>query len=797
MFKHYFRIGWRNLVKNKVFTAVNIAGLAIGLTCCLFMALYIRHEVSYDSFQPKADRTVRMIMEYGANGKVNKGNYTSTKVGPLFVRSFPEVEEAVRMTSTKRVVKYGDKLFTEKAFLFADSTFFNVFENRFVRGDAKTALNGPNKVVLTEATAAKYFGTEDPVGKTLLLGADGLPFTVTGVMKDYPSASQIAFDFLASFSSLGASQDRTFWDANFTTYLLLRNKEAIASLQEKIPGFMKKEGEGDTQGNGYITFWLEHLRWIHLHSEYAAFVPNNSITYVYIVGAVAVLMLLIACFTYINLSTARATERAKEVGLRKVVGAEKRQLFWQFISESVLLTLAALLIAIAAVAALLPAFNSLADKELHLRDLFSPVILGFAAVVLLCISLLAGSYPALVLTRFQPVAVLKGAFKNSASALTLRRSLIVFQFVISVVLIVSTLIIQNQLRYIQTKNLGYNREHIIVLPADAKTQEKIATVRSLFKANPQVLQVARAYNPPTEIVGGYSMRSEAMPANANISVIANLVDDEFVPATGLQFISGGNFSAQDVADVMVDSQAAKRYHFILNESAARELGWSPQEAIGKKMFLGDHRPGYVKGVVKDFHFASLHESIKPLVLFTDGWMGTLLVKVSGKDLPNTIAYLQAQWKTLVPHRPFEYSFLDEEYNKLYSAELRLGKVLGIFTGIAVLLACLGLFGLSAFVIQQRTKEIGIRKVLGASVAGVVVLLSKDFLRLVAVAMLIAFPLGAWVLNKWLQGFAYRVGLNAWLFAAAAVLALLVTLLTVSFQAVRAATANPVKSLRTE
>jgi len=797
MLQHYFRIAWRNLTKNKVFSAINVIGLAIGLTCCLFMTLYIKHELSYDSFQEKGDRIARVIMEYSFSGKVNKGNYTSTKVAPTFARTFPEVETAVRMAVATRVVKYDEKLFTEKKFMFADSTFFKIFSAQILAGDAKTALNGPNVVVLTESAAKKYFGKTDAVGKTIKIGSSGIDYQITGVMKDYPSNSQMRFDFLASFSSLGVSQEKTYWEANYTTYLLLKDEASIAGLQAKIPSFMKREMKGEVSGNDYVTFWLEPLKKIHLYSDYQGFEPNNSITYVYVVGAVALLMLLIACFTYINLSTARSIERAKEVGVRKVVGAFKKQIFWQFISESVILSVFALVLSLLAVLVLLPAFNRLTDKELNASSLLSPAIVGFCLLVILSISLFAGSYPALILSRFQPIKVLKGAFKNTASGLLLRRSLIVFQFVISVFLIISTFIIENQLRFIQTKNLGLDREHVLVMPVDSKMLEKMDAIKTVFKSNPNVLHVSRIAHNPTNMQGGYNMRRDDMPEETQIMVTANPIDNEFLKTTGIKILAGSDLTEQDMKDIQKEKQEEKIYHYVLNESAAKDLGWTPEEAVGKKMFLGNHRPGYVRAVVSNFHFTSLHNPIKPLVLFPEEWSSNMLVKVSGKDLEGTLAFLQSRWKEVIPFRPFEYSFLDEDYDKLNTAELRLGKVLTIFTGIAVLLACLGLFGLSAFVIQQRTKEIGIRKVLGATVSNVVALLSKDFIRLVVLAILIAFPIGAWIMHKWLQDFAYRIQISWWMFAIAAFVALGITILTISFQAIRAALNNPVKSLRTE
>jgi putative ABC transport system permease protein len=796
MFKHYFQIAWRNLWKSRVFSIINVLGLAVGITCCLLMALYIKHELSYDDFQQKGDRIARVIMEYSFSGSVSKGNFTSTKVAPAFKRTFPEVESAVRMSQVGRVVQYGDQLFNEKRFLFADSSFFDLFSFRLLKGNRQQALSGPNKVVLTASAAQKYFGAQDPMDKIIKVGSNGADYVVTGVIEDCPSNSQIKFDLLASFSSLGANQEKTYWDANFTTYFLLKDKASIASLQAKIPGFMKQEMKGLT-GTDYVTFWLEPFKRIHLYSEYQGFEPNGSIVYVYIVGAVAILMLLIACFTYVNLSTARSMERAKEVGIRKVTGAYQKQIFWQFISESFILSVVALIISIVSVLVLLPAFARLTDREITATALNSPFIAGFMLLVVLCISLLAGSYPALVLSRFQPVKVLKGAFKNSFSGQWLRRSLTVFQFVISVFLIVATFIIQRQLNYIKTKNLGFDREHVLVFTIDGKVRENMTALKTIFKSNPNVLHISRAYNDPTNILGGYNMRSAEMPENTQIMVTANPVDEEFIKTTGIKIVEGSDFSEQDVKDVMKDDQTQKVYHYVLNESAAKELGWKPEEAIGKKMFLGNHRPGFVKAVIKDFHFSSMHNPIKPLVLFNEEWTNTLLVKIAGTNIAGTIAFLQDKWKEVAPHRPFEYHFLDEDYDKLYSSELRLGKVLNIFTGIAILLACLGLFGLSAYSIQQRTKEIGIRKVLGASMSDVIALLSKDYVKLVMVAILIAFPVAGWMMHKWLQDFAYRIQMSWWMFAVAAFAALFITLVTISFQAIKAALTNPVKNLRTE
>ena len=425
-----------------------------------------------------------------------------------------------------------------------------------------------------------------------------------------------------------------------------------------------------------------------------------------------------------------------------------------------------------------------------------PFIL-FSISVAIIISFLAGAYPALILTKFQPVKVLKGAFKNTASGQILRKSLIVFQFAISVFLIVSTFIVQQQLYFIQHVKLGYDRDHVIVLPLDDKMMNNLAVIKQQFRQNPDVLSVSACSNTPVQGGGGFSMRSALMPDDKQMAVFADRVDEDYVTTVGLQIIAGKNFTSQDMKDASNDDYQKNIYHFILNESAAKQLGWTAQEAIGKKMFLGNERPGIVAGVVKDFHFESLHTPIKPFVLFPETWKRQLLVKVSGAHLQQTISHLESSWKTLVPYRPFEFHFLDEDYNKLYSSERRLGTIMDLFAGIAIVLACLGLFGLSAYTVQQRFKEIGIRKVLGGSVSNIVVTLSRDFILLTGIAIFIAIPAAWWASAKWLQSFSYRTSVTWNVFVIAALATILLAIITVSFQAIKAAMANPVKSLRTE
>jgi putative ABC transport system permease protein len=815
MIRNWLRTALRNFRKNGMATAINIFGLTIGLSSCLLIALFIRHELSYDNFEINGPRIARMIMEYrfDGGGEARRGNFTSTKVAPTFRRVFPEVESAVRMTENDRIVRYKEKLFYESRFMYADSSFFDVFSFSLLRGDGRAALSGPQKVILTESTARKYFGDSDPVGRLLRVGTDSLDYLVTGVMRDVPSNSQFKFDFLASFSSLYANQEETYWDANYGTFLLLRHPSDMEKLQPKITAFMKKEMKG--QGAS-VNFYPEPFERIHLYSEYVGFEPGTSIVYIYILAGVALLILVIACSTYINLSTARAVDRAREVGVRKVVGAGRGQLFWQFIGESFLLCTGSVVLSLVVVLSVLPAFNTLADRQLPVSSLISPLFLLMALAISVVVSLLAGGYPALVLSRFHPVKVLKGAFRNTRSGQGLRQSLIVFQFIISVFLIVSTLIMQRQLSYIRHRNLGYDREHVVELPIVSQMLPGIDYLKTQLKTNPDVLSVSHCSSSPVVIWGGYNMRSATMQEGVQMNVYGNPIDEDFIPTTGLQLVAGENITAQDMRDAdprdftatgafvrgggvgaSPGSTVKPVFHFILNETAARQLGWTPQQAVGQRMFLDESRPGVVKGVIRDFNFQSLHSPIEGLVLFPNMRAGHLLVRVAGHQMPQTLAFIESKFRQLEPDVPYSMKFMDEEYNKLYDSEQRLGKVMNLFSAIAIVLACLGLFGLSSYSAKQRVKEIGIRKVLGASTGQLAVLMSAGFVRLAVVAILVSMPLAAWMMHRWLQDFAYRTTIAWWIFLLAGVVVIFLTLATVSITATRTAMLNPVKNLKEE
>lgn len=800
MFKSYFKIAWRNLQKNKLYTFVNITGLTVGIASCILIGLYISQELSFDRFHARADRIVRVTMQYDNEGVTQHVVTTGTKVGPQLRRTFPAITAFTRTIQYTPVISVGDKVFNEPRFLFADSAFFSIFSFPLVKGDPATVLAAPNQVVITETMAKKYFGSDDPIGKTLKVN-NGKDYTIAGIAKDAPENSQIRFNFIASFSSMRVSHEEIWWTANYVTYLLLAHPQDLAPLQRQITAYMATDRlrqetrleEHDT----HLSFNLEPLTRVHLHSALDGLEPNGSITYIYILGAIAVLILVIACVNYTNLATAQAQGRTGEISIRKVLGAGKGQLFRQYLGESLILTIIALLLATIISIQLLPTLNELTGKSLTAGALLQPLPLLALLLLGVIVSLMAGAYPAFVLSNIRLMSILRSGFRLSSSGGNLRRSLIVVQFVISVFLMISTMVILQQLSFIQNKKLGYDKDHVLVLPASEEINNRYDAVKTAVRQMPQVTNIGGASGTPTYVQWTDGLTAMTGTGKRSFSIKAIPCDADFVKTLGIQIIAGESFNPADM-HLMDTSDNYKnfRYSFMLNESAVKALGWTPEQALGKTVVKGN--PGIVRAVVKDFHFSSMHEAIGPLVLFQDTeWISRMYVKVSGKDLPGTIAHLQTIWREYAPHQPFEYHFLDEDYNALYKTETRTGELFGTFSLTAILLACLGLFALAAYTTAQRTKEIGIRKVLGASLTSLAGMLSKDFLKLVVIASLIALPLSWWAMNRWLQDFVYHITLSWWMFAAVILLAVLIALVTVSFQAIRAGLANSVKSLRTE
>ena len=799
MFKNYFKIAWRNLQKNKLYSFVNIIGLTVGITSCILIGLYIIHELSYDRFHKNASRIVRVTMEGGSDGSIDKVAVTGTKVGPQFQRSFPAVQAFTRTMKYDGLVSYGGKKFKEQGILFADSTFFTIFSFQLIKGDPAAVLKAPNQVVITESLAKKYFGDEDPVGKTLNV-FNTRNYIVSGVAADAPKNSQVRFSLVVSFSSTRASKTEEWWSANYVTYLLLARPDNLPSLQRQVTAFMKTDQprkEAGLTGANYLTFWLEPLAYVHLHSSLDGLEPNGNITYIYILAAIAVLILTIACVNYTNLATAQSEGRKGEISIRKVLGAGKGQLLRQYLGESFLLTFISLVLAIVLSIQLLPLFNHIADKSLSASDILRPIPLSSLLLLGIIVSILAGAYPALILSNLKLMELLRSGFRLSHSGGGLRKSLIVFQFAIAVFLMVSTIFIVQQLSFIRNKKLGYDKDHVLVLPIADGMQKDYDAIKAAISLDPRILSVGGACGNPTFVQWTDALKVGVGGERKSISVKAIPADQDFVRTLGIRILSGTDFSRADLHLMDTSNDGANyRYSFMLNESAAKALGWTPEQAIGKTVYK--NRPGTVKAVVKDFHFASMHESIGPLILFQDTqFLSSLYVKITGKDVGGAIDYLQGVWKERIPYYPFEYHFLDDDYNALYTTETRTGQLFGAFALTAILLACLGLFALAAFTTVQRTKEIGIRKVLGASLTSITALLSADFLKLVSIAALVAFPLSFWAVSKWLHEFAYHISISAWVFVAAFMLSLLISLLTVGFQAIRAGLANPVKSLRSE
>jgi len=788
----FFKVAWRKIVKNKLYAFVNMAGLTIGIASCLLIGLYISHELSYDKFNKNAARIVRVTTDYDFGDAPRQVAVSGTKVGPQFKRTFPSVEAFTRTYKRTRIVAYADNVFDEKNFLYADSSFFRIFSFAPLEGDISSALNAPGKIVVSEGIAKKYFGSEKAIGKILKVG--DVDFEITGVTKNVPSNSQIQFDFVASFSSLTQSNEEKWMEANYVTYLLLENEQQIVSLQRQVAEYMRNisKSEFKLKGNQYLTYHLEPLTSVHLYSQLSGFEPNSNVVYIYILFGIAILILAIACVNYVNLAVAQSSGRTAEISMHKILGAAKRQIFSQFIGESFFMTSLAAILAVCVAVLTLPFFNTLSGKQFHNDVLFSPLVLSMLALLCLVVSFAAGLYPALLIANVKLVKLLKSGFTFSSRG-TVKKSLIIFQFIISISLVISTIVILQQLKFLRNKDLGYNKNNVVVLPLDDKVSEHYDAIKSEINSVEGVQHVTAA----RELINVQWLDGIKGGNEEEITVNAIPCDEDFVKTMELKLIAGTDFTKADVMqmDTSGDDKNLK-YSFMVNESAAKALGWKPDYAIGKRISKGV--PGTIKAVVKDFHFHSMHEPITPLVLFLDSRRAnSILIKVLPGDVSATLDRLKKVWNARVTHRPFEYHFLNEDYEALYKTERQTAAVFSTFSVLAIVLACLGLFALTAFAITQRSKEIGIRKVLGASVPGIVSLLSKDFLILVLISILIATPLAWYFMNKWLQDFAYRIHVHWWVFFAAGIIAVFIALVTVSIQSIKAAVINPVKALRND
>jgi len=794
MIKNYFRIALRNLWRHRVFSFINIMGLTVGIAACFLIFLYIRFELSYDAFNTKADRTYRVVADIKTPTETINAGGPSWAVPPNLKDEFPEIEAFARFSDGSLLFRKGDIKFQEENAMFADSAAFQIFDFKLLKGNPKTALKEQLSVVMSETAAKKYFGNiNNAVGQTLLMTSDNHHVIVTGIMQDIPENSQIKPDVLVSMSTMtqkfNPRLDTQWGNYGASAYILLKPGINARALQAKFPAFLeKRNGQQMKKSQMYATLILEPLRDVYLRSTRNGSKTGN-ITNVYIFSIVAIFILLIACINFINLTTARAAERAKEVGIRKVVGAEKMQITRQFMSESVMLCLIAFVLAAGLSSLFLPLFNKLAGKTISTGIFSNGTDLLLLLLAAIGIGLLAGIYPALVLSSFKPVTVLKGRFATGSKGIMLRKGLVIAQFTISIALIIGTIVVYRQMSYMRNQDLGFSKDQLMVIdthgdPALQSFRQAIAGI-SRVKSTALSSSVPGGGNP-----GAYSeienVKGDLQIANLDLY----FVDWDYIPQFKIKMVAGRAFAREFGTDT---TQA-----MVLNEAAVKMFGYSsPEQAIGKR-FKQWGREGRIIGVMKDFHFRALQQPIKPLSMRIEPHECDLVsANVSADDLPATIAAIENKWKALIPNRPFSYYFLDEFFDRQYRAEERFGRLFLNFAILAIFISCLGLLGLASYSTMQRTREIGIRKIMGASVSNIVHLLSKDFLLLVIIAFFMASPLAWFVMHNWLRDFAYRIDINWWIFIAAGISAVIIALSTVSFQAIRAALANPVKSLRTE
>jgi putative ABC transport system permease protein len=811
MLRNYVKIAWRNLMKSKAFSMINIVGLSIGMACCMLILLYVQNETSYDKHHPRANDIYRVGTTFISPDQTRNMPTTPAPMAFALKADFPEVEQAARVfvpfNEDKAIFKLAQNGKTIQSFYetkgyFADSTFFDLFSYHFLEGNPHTALNDPNSVVISEEIAQKMFGAASALNRIVRISNSNgnIDFKITGVFSP-EKLSHIEGRYFMSLSSGGMGEYiRTVknfaFNNMFFTYVRLVPGASPDALEKKLPAFIEKYAGADMKTAGFRKRqFLEAIPDVHLYSEDNGNMGNKgSIQYVYLLTSIALFTLLIACINFMNLATARSGKRAAEVGIRKVVGAEKSMLIGQFIGESLLLSLLALVIAVGMVYLFLPVFNSLAHTSIDLTFPKHALTLLWFVLLAVVTGIVAGSYPAFYLSSFQPVRVLKGKFINSLAAVNLRRALVVFQFAISIMLILASLVVWQQMTYLKGQSLGFTKEQQIVIPLRTETtKSNYAAFKAEIQRNNQVASAAGAFSYP----GVFTARDQNLytdgKTNAeSLNLKMNDIDYDFIETLGFELKSGRAFSPEFPADSS---------RIIINEKAAAEFGFSPQQAIGKRLHFEWEKRVYdleIIGVVKNFHYEGLQKPIGRFGFLLDrGTHNYIIVKANTASMVSMLPFLESKWKALNPEEPFEYTFLDQDFQRNYDTEQRMGVIVGYFTFIAILISCLGLYGLAAFTAEQKTKEIGIRKVMGASIPNLVQLLSRDFLKLVLVSFVIAAPLAWYFMHGWLQNFAYRITIQWWAFALAGGLALLIAFVTVSYQAVKAALANPVKSLRSE
>ncbi|MEM7297463.1 MAG: ABC transporter permease [Bacteroidota bacterium] len=811
MLRNYLKSSYRSLIKNKAYSIINVLGLTVGITCCLLISLYVQDEMSYDNFFEDNDRIYRVALERVYPTNTRYFGSSPVNLAPTLLENYPEVEEAGRLHrlffQNEIEVTIGENRFIEDKYLFADNDFFNVFSFEFVEGDASSALEGVNDVVITESTAKRFFGEGTALNK--VYNIDTTSFLVSGVIKDVPSNSHMAFDILGSIHSLPfleqAASSNSWINPWLFTYIKLEEGVNPKTLEDKLPEMVRTYGmasilsqlsiseeEYPSSGNEF-NYFLQPAKDIHLKSNLDVEIQANSnINYVYLLIAVVFFILIISCINFINMATARSAERAKEVGVRKVLGSHKSMLVKQFLTEANLVALIAFLLAIVATMAVLPSFNTLVGKQLGLEAISNPIILTGLIVVILFIGTLAGIYPALVISSIKSALVLKGKYSTSSKGIWLRNSLIVFQFFISIAMISGMLLLNKQMTFMQNKQLGFNKENVIVVDQ----AQEVGTDQQAFKnellAMEGIKNVSYGFAMPGEFTGNFIATSE-IPDLPIVRTFAVSIDDNYIPTLGMEMISGRGFepSYNDSLNV------------IINETAASLLGYD--EAVGRKVI--NPNPGQnqsreltIIGVVKDYHHQSLHTEIPPMILFNipdRAIMPRMAIKVETNDMLTLIQNIESKWKEFESERPISYAFLDKNLDELYEADLKTGTVFSLFTMITIIMACIGLFGLAAYVTEQRTKEIGVRKVLGASIGNIIILLSLNFTKLILISFGLAIPLVYFGMDKWMESFAYRTSVDIVTLIASGLLTLILAWITISYYSIKIAVLNPVKSLRSE
>lgn len=808
MLQHYFKISLRQLFKQRFYSLINISGFAVGLACCLLILLYIQHEVSYDQQYPDGDRIYRVLQKGLYDGDLVRGAIVTTPLAETLERDYPEVIQAARIApniaeggSNLVRTKAGNKNSYQEGFVFVDPSFLKLFQFPMVQGDWE-ALERPNTVVLTQEKAERFFPGEDPIGKSLILNDNiAEPFEVTGVMEDLPSTTHFEFDYLLSMEGVGTAKIPNWGFSNFMTYVKLSPEAEVPALETKMVDLIKKYQEPDYEekfkAGEHFWYTLQSVKDIHLYSaDVYGYWTHGDSRYIWLFGVIAIFILVIASINFMNLSTARSANRAKEVGLRKVLGSLRRQLTQQFLTESIMISLLSFIVAITMAVLLLPYFNELTGKVLSI-PWHNPWLFPLLIAATIFTGLLSGVYPSIFLSSFRPMQTLKGQVSSGSKGAGFRSALVVFQFTISIVLIIGSLVVKKQIDYIQNKKIGFNKDQVLIVEDSHILGNQTASFKEVLKTLPTVDEVSlSSYIPVT----GYSRNGTGAwptgtnPEETNVGLAKWYVDHDYIKTLDMEILEGRDFSI----DMPTDSQAV-----ILNQKAVELLGFDDPigEQITSYTYLDEETGKLLEatytiiGVVENFHYESMKQDIYGLSLVIGSWAGTTMLKSNTTDIQQLLTEVENTWSSFVPDQPFRHHFLDERFNRMYAFESRIGQIFTVFTGLAIFIACLGLFALATFMAEQRRKEISIRKVLGASVSSITLMLTKNFAFLIFIALLLAIPVAWWLMNNWLQDFAYRttIGWSVFVFSGAA--ALIIALLTISYQAIRAALANPADNLR--